>query len=282
MGCSEKSPKGSVMKQSQNFELDVYVHGSKAKQYFNEGKFFVEGKEGSTFDVRATNNTGRRVLAVITVDGLSVMDGKDGSFDSNGYIISAWQSIRIPGWRLNNKAVAAFEFTKSGLSYASSKGKGSNGGVIGCAFYYEKLPIIYPEFTVTTTSYPIKTNWQKYNSSWYSDNTGAYPKIHHAFMAQSPFVNQVALRSMDLTKPPVKINTLGTGFGSEVDHKVTKESFDREPGVPSEILTVYYDSREGLELRGIDTRSSLSISSPSPFPKENLDEYCQPPVGWKK
>lgn len=269
------------MKQSSNFGLDVLVHGSSAKQYFHDSKFYVEGRQGSEFTVSLSNNTGKRVLAVLTVDGLSVIDGKDGSFKSQGYILDPWQLVKVPGWRLNDKKVAAFEFTRSDKSYASSKGKGINSGVIGCAFYYEKE---WPTVTLTKSPdyWPFKPkqepwvpNGSGHSPHWYSSSgsTGMNVNTSNSYAAQSTGTSSSF--SLPLS---VRSGSLGTGFGEEKQHKVIKSGFERSSDAPAEILTVYYDSGEGLTKRGIDLSGNIEIASP--FPKEDLNGYCKPPVGW--
>ena len=83
------------------------------------------------------------------------MDGKKGSLDGNGYVINAWQTLKIPGWRLDNDDVAKFIFGAIGGSYAAKKGETRDVGVIGCAIFQEDRPahIIVPS-TLTYTDYP--------------------------------------------------------------------------------------------------------------------------------
>jgi hypothetical protein len=283
--CSMKSwGQGVSMRQSDNFVLDVKIHGSSAKKYFHDGRFYVEGREGSEFTIRIGNQTGKRVLAVPTVDGLSVMDGKDGSFESTGYILDPWQGIDIPGWRLSDKKVASFEFTKPHKSYASSKGKGIHGGVVGCAFFYEKE---WPTFTVTTTSLPDfpKPIPYPYKMTFSGDTRGDSMQTQNAFFAQQgPMMasSSVNMVNASFSSANMKSSNLGTGFGDEVQHKVYKSAFERASDTPAEVLTVYYDTKSGLKDRGINVEGTVEIASA--FPKENreeLDGYCKPPVGWR-
>ena len=103
---------------------------------------YVEGREGSNFILRLTNNTPSRVLAVPSVDGLSVLDGKAAGKDSGGYIIEGRQTLDIPGWKLDGDTAAQFFFAgkKNGQddSYAAQSAQDTaNKGVIGLRVYSE-------------------------------------------------------------------------------------------------------------------------------------------------
>lgn len=249
---------------SKYFELDVLVHGSAARVYKHEGKAYIEGKVGSTFTVRIKNNSPWRALAVLTVDGLSVMDGSEASFDSGGYIIPAWGSVKVPGWRLSDDNVASFEFTIPGNSYAASKGKGTNLGVIGCAFYFEQKP-----------------NTDFFNPKTKEFERGESPQYRLTTSSSSGDIRFMSLSMNDSNNTVNCYNMssagLGTGFGDKKSHKVESKNFERATVAPIEIATLYYDTLDGLKRRGVDVDYRLQVS-PSPFPKESA--YCEPPKGW--
>ena len=297
------------MRQSSNFELEVIRHGSSSKQFYQEGKYYVEGKQGEEFSVKIKNNTSRRVLAVLTVDGLSAMDGKTGSFDSSGYILDPWNGITIPGWRLNNKEVAHFEFARSDKSYAASKGKGIHNGVIGCAFYYEKqyapnvtisnLPEAFPHIHPWWEKCPNCPTWpnfeKKYGQSW-GDNSSYNLRasandtgINHTFTAQSLGKSGMSMNVVNTSaanyssvgnQQQVMSSSLGTGFGDKTEHRVVSVGFERASSTPTEVLTVYYDTRQGLKNRGIDVEGYTEIASPFPGSQNEYNKYCEPPKDW--
>ena len=122
------------------YEFDVLVHGKSVAKYVHEGRVYIEGRAGSNFTILVRNNTGDRALAVVTVDGLSIMDGKKGSQEGMGYVLSPHETLKIPGWRLDDDGVAKFKFGKKGKSYAAAKGDTRNVGVIGCAVFEEDRP----------------------------------------------------------------------------------------------------------------------------------------------
>jgi hypothetical protein len=49
--------------------------------------------------VHIRNNTGADLLAVVSVDGVNVVSGQTASISQGGYVVGAWQSLSIQGWR---------------------------------------------------------------------------------------------------------------------------------------------------------------------------------------
>jgi len=123
--------------QEGSFEFGLNVHGRPVQEYHHEGQTWLEGRDGSVYELFFHNYTSARVEVVISVDGLSVMDGQEASTDKCGYLANPYQRIAIRGWRLNNQEVAKFQFGRLNESYASQMGKPRNIGVIGAAVFTE-------------------------------------------------------------------------------------------------------------------------------------------------
>lgn len=102
------------------------------------GHDYVAGADGERYVIQIENHTGNRFEAVATVDGLDVVDGKDGSLSKRGYLIDPWATLQIDGFRRSQAAVAAFRFGAVKDSYAARKGNDRNVGVIGVAFFHER------------------------------------------------------------------------------------------------------------------------------------------------
>jgi hypothetical protein len=65
---------------SEVFRLQVLVNHKPIQEYRGPSNTtFVEGKEGSTFELELTNLTARRILVHPAVDGLSIMTGQSAS-----------------------------------------------------------------------------------------------------------------------------------------------------------------------------------------------------------
>ncbi|HEY0464767.1 MAG TPA: hypothetical protein VGC79_11180, partial [Polyangiaceae bacterium] len=102
------------------------------------GQDYVAGADGQRYVIQIENHTNNRFEAVATVDGLDVVDGKDGSLAKRGYVIAPWATLQIDGFRRSQSAVAAFRFGAVKDSYAARKGNDRNVGVIGVAFFHER------------------------------------------------------------------------------------------------------------------------------------------------
>lgn len=135
-----------------SYEVNILVNGSRCKQYSHNGKLFIEAKKGSEYSIEIKNNTWQRILAVCSVDGLDILNGKKAEANGNGYVINGYGSLKVDGFRVSNEKVAKFLFDYKGGSYAASKEDGSerNVGVIGVRLFTEKVkplptPIVVKE-----------------------------------------------------------------------------------------------------------------------------------------
>lgn len=105
-----------------------------------DGRRFAIGSDGAAYRLGVENHTGGRLEVVASVDGLDVIDGDDAGFHKRGYIVDAFSSVVIDGWRTSGDTVAAFRFSSIEDSYADRTGRPRNIGVIGAAFFSEERP----------------------------------------------------------------------------------------------------------------------------------------------
>ena len=127
---------------SGKFELVVRPKNrTPADEYPHQGRTWIEGRDNSSFVVEVTNHGHLRARAVVSVDGVSVLDGKPASFDGQGYVVNPGQTISIPGWATSASSAAEFFFTRKSEGYAEQTGQGGNAGVIGAAFFEERPPV---------------------------------------------------------------------------------------------------------------------------------------------
>lgn len=107
--------------------------------YWWRGGRFVVGKKGREYEIKIKNLTNVRVEAVLSVDGLDVIDGKSASTKKRGYIVNPRQTLVVKGFRTSSDAVASFKFSSVGNSYANLRhGDTRNVGVVGLAVFQEK------------------------------------------------------------------------------------------------------------------------------------------------
>ncbi|HTQ07962.1 MAG TPA: hypothetical protein VMI54_29115 [Polyangiaceae bacterium] len=98
----------------------------------------AQGEVGQRYMIELVNQSANRFEAVVTVDGLDVIDGRPGSLAKRGYLLQPFATVDIDGFRQSMDEVAAFRFGSVRGSYAAQKGSDRNVGVIGVALFGER------------------------------------------------------------------------------------------------------------------------------------------------
>jgi len=295
-------------------ELSIRVGGKPLHIYKDsDADSFVEGRKGSEYTLHLKNKTRDRVLAVLSVDGLSIMDGKLATPDSRGYILDSFGSMEIPGWTLDLKTVAKFKFGDKDHSYAAlgETQDTANSGTIGMLVYSEKVkpvPYVIHQYLSHDTydevrprgpywsKSPVYQNVNLVGSSVGSAGGSASPlrAVSNLVMGQgqgmssavasagpqSSITDAVYGSSKGISfnsEQPATSNNLGTEFGAESTFKTNSVSFSR--GYNIQTTTIYYDDARGLKLRGIEVIKNPQIPAPkgNPFPGVG----CKPPANWR-
>lgn len=237
---------------STEHSIEIRINGKTLREYYHDGNYFIEGREGSKFDILIRNNSYRKAKAIVSVDGLDVIKGEPAGINSSSYIVDPHSSIIIEGWRTSNNTVAEFLFKDKRKSYSKKMNYGTdNVGVIGAMFFHEKVkPIV--------------------NNLWLgSGQSNNYPPN---FMPTSWSTDQYSIRSM-----AVGTNSLGTGFGNDVQSNAYEDHTTKFEPNPYDTLCLYYDSRAGLEKRGIIIDPSKSM--PNAFPTYyDSGKYAKRPI----
>lgn len=285
------------------YELDVLVNGKSVVKYPHKDLVFIEGREGTEYTVRMRNNSYEKVVAVVSVDGLSVMDGEEASFDSIGYVIDPYSTVDVPGWRLDNENVARFKFGARGATYADQKGKPENVGVIGCAVFrlksyeivvprqqYVKGPIKWPGPYTKKAPYTIvigDSTYEPGDVTYDTCNVSGVTRTATTETSGNSCSNSCSNNSYKVTyssnSSAMDYKTestqyLGTEFGSKQQHVVQEIVAERQPS-PDAVIEIHYDSREGLEQRGINLGKSLPKIARA-F-KDSKGVGCTPPKNWR-
>jgi hypothetical protein len=112
--------------------------GDTLPTYAHKDRFYVQGNAGERYTIRVTNPTPNRVEAIVSVDGLDVIDGEPGDLRKRGYVVPPYGDVRIEGFRTSHQDVATFRFSSVNDSYAGQKGKARNVGVIAVAIFEEQ------------------------------------------------------------------------------------------------------------------------------------------------
>lgn len=252
---------------------EVVVDGRSLMTYTHEGNLFVEGTVGGRYVIRLHNDSPRRVEAVVTVDGLDVMDGKAGDYvRKRGYVLEPWQTYDVEGFRLDHKNVAAFRFSSVSQSYAAKSGDDRNVGVIGVAFFAQrKLPRVRAQIAKKEREYSDRL---KSVSASRSD-LDATDKLS---------VGSAEVRGGGMLSEPTARPGLGTEFGEARWSEVKDTTFLRQNHhSPQKIQAIFYNDRDGLIAMGVPVLSDVQARmDANPFPKVKDRTFAKPPAGWRR
>ncbi len=243
--------------------------GATLPVHYHRGEYWVAGTPGAKYAIDVRNATGRRVLAVTSVDGVNVVTGDTASVQQSGYVFAAWQRYGITGWRKSNNDVAAFEFTASPNSYAERTGRPRDVGVIGVALFLERLPV--PEQMVPVPVVPYHSRAESDGSS--APAAAAAPSTPAAPASRS----REMADSMDKRAMPQAAPKLGTGHGERESSYVSHTAFERERNTPNEVIRIRYDSRDNLVAMGVLPQYRAPQPLPNPFPDSPIGYVPDPP-----
>ncbi|MBU6199595.1 MAG: hypothetical protein KGP08_08060 [Xanthomonadaceae bacterium] len=231
--------------------------GTTLPAYQHDGKFYVAGTPGHRYGVRLTNRSGQRVLAVLSVDGVNAISGETASPDQSGYVLGAFDSTEVDGWRKSLAQIAQFNFTTLSDSYAARTGRPANVGVIGVAVFRER-PLIWREGKVSQT--PLARRYPP--APMPAGPTAPAADGAHATAESAP-----AMAQAQVMRPiPAPQEPLGTGHGARERSEVRYTQFVRASSQPDEIDSVWYDSYRNLVAHGVIPEPRPIAREPQPFP----------------
>jgi len=251
-----------------NSNVEIVVNGRPVRQYYHEGNWYVEARDGAKYEVKVKNNTFARTLAVVSVDGLCVISGKPANDNSGGYVLAPYEAYNIKGFRVSNEKVNLFVFAAKEESYAAKAPEGEksteNCGVISVRLYSEKPKpkptVIYRE-RIIERERPWPRPHPMFPSPYWKDGdyqvtcNSLAPDIQtkgssraggcSASMGQ---VRSLSLLSMDAE--PERGFDMGTKFSKiEVKDEVGTTQFEKE--ALKEEINIYYASFEALKQMGV-------------------------------
>ncbi len=257
------------------YEVNVTdAAGRELPTFHHEGQTFVLGSYGDRYQIRVENHTGRRVEAVVSVDGRDAVSGRIGDYvHGRGYLIGPYDRVVIDGFRQSLDQVAAFRFTRPGDSYSARMGTPENVGVIGVAIFPERVrPAV-----VRQPPSPVS----RYDAS--PAGEGAAPRksaSRSAASAAQPAPSADEQSRASLGAPAPSVDNLGTAYGESLSSAAREVAFTRASRTrPAQIIALRYDDRAGLLARGIELSPHPRLScGPQAFPRNNRFAPPPPPV----
>lgn len=231
--------------------VDVYDRsaGEALPVYRQHGRRYVEGTPGNEYAVRIRNCSGRRLLAVVSVDGVNAVTGETAAPDQSGYVIEPGGYVNIQGWRKDLRRTAAFYFSDPADSYAARTGRPNDLGVIGVALFEER-----------------RVDWQ----GWLSrDSNAPAPAAQERLEADGAAAAKAGRATADSAAAPrTQQPSLGTGHGRGEYSPVEQVEFVRASSRPDEVIAIRYETRETLLAMGVIPQPWYSHRGrePEPFP----------------
>jgi len=231
-------PAAAVARQDDAWSIEVLVDGEPLTQYMSRGTTYVEALEGREYSIRLRNNSARRVAIALSVDGLNSIDARSTTArEASKWILDPYRTITIDGWQTGPTTARRFFFTTEEKSYGAWIGKTRNLGIITAAVFRERRPV--PRPIVGGAAEP-----------------GA--------PASPGRVRSEAGRrdvSEEESAQPDADEFAATGIGKELDHRVTRVSFEAETE-PAAVLDLRYEYRDALVRLGVLPRPRPPCDDP--------------------
>jgi len=271
-------------------------NGQSLRVWPHDGRLFVAGAPGDRYGLRVTNHTDRRVLVVMSVDGVNILTGETAGYDQRGYIFGPHESYDLNGWRKSLSEVADFTFTRLPQSYAALTGRPGNVGVIGIAVFDERARPVAVE---TPPPAPPPDRGAADNGDGADRAQSVPPRFAKApepapapqsvrggagaGTAVTALVVTAEKRETHLESVPVAITAftsqsrdvvgieprddkLGTGHGAREESVTTIEPFERATPYPQFTQEIAYDTHDNLVAMGVIPSWRYGEPRPRPFP----------------
>ncbi|MDP9932333.1 hypothetical protein J2X90_003354 [Variovorax paradoxus] len=269
----------SVVDRTTGRELPIYRH---------RGEYWVAGRPGTRYAIRARNAMGERVMAVMSVDGVNVVTGETAGVLQNGYVFSGGERSDITGWRKSDSQIAAFEFTSIANSYASRTGRPDDVGVIGVAMFRERVPVPPPPPIVLprrddSSSSSREMERRSEAPSAVAEAAPAAPAAKARSADSALGAESAASAKGGLARQSPPAPSLGTAHGRRETSHVGHTTFERAQSTPDEVVRIRYDSRENLIAAGVipvppPPPRWPRPEGPSAFPGSEMGYVPDPPA----
>lgn len=279
--------------------------GRRLDAFAHEGRYFLAGDAGERYELHLRNRSGTRMEVVVSVDGRDVLTGEEADFTVHrGYVVPAWGSVTIAGFRRSFEEVAAFRFSSPGAAYSAQLGTPQHVGVIGVAAFKERSRKRRPTTTIAAPPRPRPPKRPSRDihdmvdplesKAWNGDAREATPPsgtrpartsprggrggqahLRNEATSDAGWAREEDSGAAQADQP----SRLGTAWGESRRDRVRETRFRRRHARrPDVLMRVDYDSMEGLYARGVieSPRPHAHRSRPDPFPGRT---FASPPPG---
>ena len=232
-------------------------------EYGHHGRIHVPGEPGRDYTVRLRNQSGERVLVVLSVDGVNAVTGQTAAPSQAGYVLGPWESADIAGWRKSLDDVARFYFTDLPDSYAARTGRPGNVGVVGIAVFRERqrhLPYPLPGPPVAPQD--------------------GFDRDEARAAAPSSAREAATADAIGNAPAPRSGAPLGTGHGAREWAPVGQTRFDRASRRPAQVTELHYDDARTLVALGVMPPAHGWPHWPRREPMAFPNGFVADPPGW--
>jgi hypothetical protein len=281
-----RSQKESKMDYYTSYTFDVCINGKPVKNYFGRDEgVYIEGRRGSEFTLKFRNKTYEKVLVVLSVDGLSVMDGKPASEKSGGYLCDPCGTIDIPGWRINADKVAKFQFQPQGdrdnktyVEELASEGFNvdpANQGVIGI-MVFKREPFLNMNLNSNIHHYHHYEQPYPYLGALYNNRNDLTLGVGTCLGPDSQVFTASGLaglnscnfmsmsQAQNASVSASAATPLGTAFGEDKKFATSEVEFKRQ-SIATWTGAIFYDTKNNLQKKGIVFDEDY-VRTPNAFP----------------
>jgi hypothetical protein len=251
------------------------------RAFYHDGRSYVLGSVGERYALVLSNPTPQRVEAVISIDGLDAIDGKPADYaQKRGYILPAYGSATIEGFRTSADQVATFRFSSVADSYAGRLGHARDVGVIGVAFFPEMAA---PVAVAPRRLPPAPPNdWEapRASSDIAPESPRGAPAPRKAEAAPSAASGMGSLgesaaggATAGRSRVVEERRGLGTEFGEARESHVDETAFARANArSPSSVVVFRYNDRAGLIALGIRV-DPQAVADTESYTRETADPF---------
>lgn len=247
-------------------QVDIIQNGLPLRAIFHGGQAFRLVSATGDFQVRLRNDSNRRRLVILSVDGVNVIDGSTAGWEGGGYLLAPHQTLDVPGWLKSHAEVAKFTFASPEASYAVQTGRGTtNVGVIGAAVFDEAAPV--------RTMIRRRVDGTMHKSA----GTG-YGATRGGVWASTSLPDVETKTSSGLIGSAIG-SSVGAAYGDTAAFETQAVAFQRSTSSPVETTIVRYGTREQLLGWGVPSLSIDQLPLPNPFPAAT--GFVPPPPGYR-
>lgn len=202
------------------YSVEILTNGAQQPVYQHGGQSYVAGSYGAAYQIRVHNRSGRRIEAVVAVDGRDVVTGQPiNPRRHRGYLVAPFSNSTIDGFRSSTSSVAAFRFSTIPESYAWRTGTSWGIGTIRVWVYEERAPVVVHPPTLP-------------------------------YGAGRPRASRSAPSGGDMSAEAAP-QAMGTSYGEQRWSPVSYSSFHRRSRGANAVLGLRYNSYQMLAAAGI-------------------------------